>query len=101
MLCRQQYDRDVADTDVALQNLAEFITVHFRHHNVADNDVRLVVAGLFQGFRTIACRIYALEFVLQRFCNEGAYFLLVIHNQQRKGRHVEIVVEVASLVVIL
>ena len=39
ILSSQKDNGDVAGTDVFLQSLGEFDTIHSRHHNVAHNDV--------------------------------------------------------------
>ena len=65
---------------VLLDDTAEFQTVHFRHHNVRDDDVDGMVLQLLQGLNAVLCSIYAVG--LSEIINHKVTQLVVILDDE-------------------
>ena len=77
---RQNNDRNVASTDVLLDILTQFDSVHYRHHNVGDDDIYLIIFQLLQRFFTVS-GFQSIEQPGQTAAEIMAYFLIVFHNK--------------------
>ena len=56
-------------------------TIHYRHHNIADNDIRDVAERLlFSFFSIIGCDYF--KRIGEGFGNVFLYFFIIFYNQQ-------------------
>ena len=63
---------------VRLDPTAKFDTVNFRHHNVADNQVRIFLYRFSLSFLAV-CRFNDLIEIFQLFFQESTELLIVLH----------------------
>ena len=79
--CSEHDDANAGGGRVATQNFANFNTVHFRQHQIENNQIGRVSPGLFQRFRAVRRRhdfvTRALEIELNQFNSVG----FVIYHQ--------------------
>ena len=63
---------------VRLDPTAKFDTVYFRHHNIADNQVRIFLYRFSLSFLAV-CRFNDLIEIFQLFFQESTELLIVLH----------------------
>ena len=80
----------MADFNIALQTMAKLISVHFRHHNVAHHDVRLISANHSQTFFSVRSHIDVFEHALESLSHKCAQFALIIYYKNRIVLHAEV-----------
>ena len=67
---------------VIFYSIQQFDTIHFRHHNVTDHDIRHFCHNLFQSGTTVGRFQYPI-FPLQDMHHKTPQLLIVFHNQHR------------------
>lgn len=86
--CRYEYDGQPARHGVVLYLAAQFITVRFRHHDIADEYVRIVLQDYVVGFLSGSCRKDFPEMPVEFPGNEFEQIGLIFRYQNRKLRSV-------------
>ena len=77
---RQQYHRNMADVEVRAQMRCKLYTVHFRHHYITDNKVRLNLRHQCQRILSVCCRVDC-EMLLKKHPEHLAHVVVVIDDQ--------------------
>ena len=79
--CRsEEDDRHMAEVGVGLDHVAEFASVHDRHHHVADDKVNLFLFRKFKSICTV-CRCEDIVFCRQFLCQISSHFRRVFSDQ--------------------
>ena len=81
--CREQNDRDMAGPFVVFQGVAQFITVLFGHHHIADDEIGHQFLRLADALGAIFSEGYAV-FLPDTFRNVEAHIRVVFHNEQQR-----------------
>src|SRR5690606_24018789 len=75
--CRQQNDRRVMLGSVQAH---EFVSIHFRHHHVQDDQVRLFPARDLERLPAIICRDYTVPLLGDVVVNQGDQSFFIVHD---------------------
>ncbi len=78
--------RDVSRLFLLLQSLAHLVPAQLRHHDVQQDQIRLFVHDTLQRRHPVVSHVYLIPLTCQISLQQFAVLLIVIHNQNARGR---------------
>ena len=79
----EEYNRAIRGFRIGLEALTHLITVHFRHHDIKQNDFRLMALSKIQCFLALIGNKKPIALVFQCLVEHFQVLWIVIHEQNR------------------